>query len=200
MRIISGNMGGRKLRAPEGMGTRPILDRVKAALFDVLGARLAMPGELPAVDVLDIFCGGGSLGIESLSRGAASCTFVEAERTALACLRDNITTLGLSNKSHVVSSSAERAVIPNGPCGAYGLIFLDPPYRMSEDGSSGSTIARIFHRLGSDVPVTPDVMLAWRFSSDCQAGTRMGGWQQVERRSWGTMSIAFMTFDRGDGR
>ena len=197
MRIIAGSMRGKTLQAPEGLSTRPILDRVKAALFDVLGARLAMPGELPEIDVLDIFCGGGSLGIEALSRGASSCTFVESEQNALACLRDNLSTLGLQGRSKIVVGSADRAIVPAAPSGSFGLIFVDPPYRLSEECSPGSALYRVMERLGREVHVASEALLVWRLSSDCSAPTQIGGWQQVERRSWGTMSISFMSFEHG---
>src|SRR5262249_27025294 len=83
MRIIAGRHQHRKLVTPRGLDTRPMLDRVKQALFDALGSRYSQPGRLAPLNVLDVYCGGGTLGIESLSRGAAWCTFVENSPAAL---------------------------------------------------------------------------------------------------------------------
>jgi 16S rRNA (guanine966-N2)-methyltransferase len=96
MRVVAGQFRGRRLQAPPGETTRPILDRAKVALFDWLGAQLSQPGDLPPIHVLDMFCGAGSLGIEALSRGVASCTFVEKDKEALQSLRMNLAQLGIS--------------------------------------------------------------------------------------------------------
>ncbi len=101
VRIVGGEWRGRPLAAPAGRGTRPTSDKVREAMFDVLGAlprgRRALPGgSLEGQAVLDVFAGSGALGLEALSRGAATCTFVERERAALRALRDNLARLGLS--------------------------------------------------------------------------------------------------------
>ena len=84
MRVIAGTLGGRRLKAPPGRGTRPTSDRVREALF-------AMLGDLDGARVLDLFAGTGALGIEALSRGAASAVFVERDARAAAVLRANLT-------------------------------------------------------------------------------------------------------------
>ncbi len=88
MRVIAGRFGGRRLAAPRGSGTRPTSDRVREALFSMLG-------EIEGASVLDLFAGTGALGIEALSRGAASAVFVERDPAALSALRANLATLGL---------------------------------------------------------------------------------------------------------
>ena len=106
MRIIAGTWRGRKLLGPIGMGTRPILDRVKASPFDMLGSYYQCPGRIPASSVRDLFCGTGSLGLEALSRGAACCTFVERDRSALRRLRTNFSQLAAADRATVLPGSA----------------------------------------------------------------------------------------------
>lgn len=191
MRVVAGRFRGRSIVAPEGSGTRPILDRAKVALFDWLGSRLAMPGVLPPIAVLDLFCGGGSLGIESLSRGAAFVTFVDAGRAAVAALRSNIDQLKISaTEARVVPGAVEAAVIPVPPTGAYDLIFLDPPYRLTPDQSPGSTLDRLLRRLGDDIHVAGDALLIWRHEIRHQTPERIEpGWTCIERRAWGHVAI-----------
>src|SRR4051812_7880453 len=124
MRIIAGEFRGRKLLPPEGDVTRPVTDRVKQSLFDILTPLL------PGARVYDCFAGTGSMGLESLSRGAADAVFFEADRSAGARLRKNIAALGVEKRSRVVSGDVFRwfaAAPPAEP--RVDLIFLDPPYR-----------------------------------------------------------------------
>ncbi len=129
MRIIAGSLRGRKLEAPPGLITRPVTDRFKETLFNILGARLGEPGTLPALDVLDLFAGSGGLGLEAISRGAASCLFVERDRMAFKTLRQNLQTLGVRERCRAVLENAWTMRIPPAPQGRYGLVFVDPPYK-----------------------------------------------------------------------
>ena len=132
MRVIAGVFRGRKLEAPPGEVTRPITDRVKETLFNILGHRLALPGQLPGLDVLDVFAGPGSLGIEALSRGARSCVFVERDRQALRCLRQNVEDLEIDTVSTILADNAWTMRVPQKSAG-FGLIFVDPPYRDAQN-------------------------------------------------------------------
>ncbi|UVO52919.1 16S rRNA (guanine(966)-N(2))-methyltransferase RsmD [Sphingomonas sp. SUN039] len=123
MRIISGNWRGRPLIAPKGTETRPTADRTREGLFSMLVSRL---GSFEGLRVLDLFAGSGALGLEALSRGAATCTFVEQDSTALDALRTNIAKLGAAPQCDVRAQS----VTALGPAPApYDLVMLDPPYR-----------------------------------------------------------------------
>src|SRR3954464_12918408 len=102
MRIIAGRLGGRTLVAPHGRGTRPTSDRVREALFSILG-------DLSGAEVLDLYAGTGALGLEAISRGAARATFVERARPALVALRANIDKLGVSSQCEVLTTTVERA-------------------------------------------------------------------------------------------
>src|SRR5512139_1723714 len=132
MRVIAGLFRGRKLEAPPGEVTRPITDRVKETLFNILGHRLAIPGQLPGLDVLDLFAGPGSLGIEALSRGARSCVFVERDRQALRCLRQNVEQLEIDSVSTILADNAWTMRVPQRNAG-FGLIFVDPTYRDAQN-------------------------------------------------------------------
>lgn len=124
MRVIAGRLGGRRLVAPRGAATRPTSDRVREALFSALG-------DLAGLRVLDLFAGSGALGIEALSRGAATATFVERAAPALAALRANLDALGLDAEVH--GTDARRFARDASRAGrAYDLVFVDPPYRDAE--------------------------------------------------------------------
>lgn len=110
------------LRAPPGANTRPTSERVREALFSILGP--------PADDdrVLDLFAGSGGLGLEALSRGAAHATFVDSSRAALEALRHNIASLGMNARSTVLSGDAVRTVTTLQPPAPWRWVFIDPPY------------------------------------------------------------------------
>lgn len=194
MRVIAGEFRGRPLAAPPGRGTRPILDRVKVALFDWLGSRLAQPGHLPPLAVLDIFSGGGSLGIEALSRGVATCVFVESDKSALQCLRSNIETLGLGARTRVLPEAAEEANPVPLAIDGFGLIFLDPPYRLSEGVSPKSVMGRVLNNLGAVIPLIADAVVVWRYDAAMPLPTELpDGWVSIERRVWSTMAISLLS-------
>lgn len=122
MRIVAGRWGGRRLVAPPGTGTRPTADRVREALFSILGERV------DAARVLDLFAGSGALGLEALSRGAAQATFVESAPSALKALRANLAALGAPGEVHRGDALAFLRSA-RGAARQYDLVFLDPPYR-----------------------------------------------------------------------
>ncbi len=123
MRVIAGSLGGRRLRAPRGAGTRPTADRVREAVFAMLGA-------LEGARVLDLYAGSGALGIEALSRGAASAVFVERHTPALTALRANLEALGLLGGEVEIRRAEALAALQTARVRgeAYDLVFLDPPY------------------------------------------------------------------------
>jgi 16S rRNA (guanine966-N2)-methyltransferase len=190
MRVIAGRYKGRRLATPTGSTSRPILDRVKVSLFDWLGSKLREPGRLPPISVCDLFCAAGSQGIEALSRGATFCAFVDKDRAAIACLRKNLDALGITKEAVIINQPAESVAL--GPLGGDGfdLVFVDPPYRLSEDVSAGSPASRIFAGLGTRIVTRPEALVLWRHDDKCtlpQAAP--GGWTTTERRTWGSMAI-----------
>src|SRR6266496_3078891 len=128
MRIIAGKFRSRKIFAPQSDATRPITDRVKQSLFDILSPRIE------CAHVYDCFAGTGSMGLECLSRGAEHVTFFESDRSAAALLRKNIAALGVESNSTVVALDIFKwfETTPPPPR-KIDLIFLDPPYRFLRD-------------------------------------------------------------------
>lgn len=133
MRVIAGRHGGRRLAAPTGRGTRPTGDRVREALFSILGP-------LDGARVLDLFAGSGALGIEALSRGAQSAEFVDSAMAAARTIRANLETLGIR------ADVRRREAVPFLRDAArdgrqYDLVLLDPPYR--EADAIGAALAEV---------------------------------------------------------
>lgn len=136
MRIIAGQWRGRSLLAPRGDNTRPTADRAREALFSMLTSRL---GSLEGLAVADLFAGSGALGLEALSRGAASCLFVEQDKPALDALRANIATFGATTATVRAGS-----VLALGPAPApLDLLLLDPPYRTGAGAVALDKLARL---------------------------------------------------------
>jgi 16S rRNA (guanine966-N2)-methyltransferase len=126
MRIVAGRYGGRRLVAPPGSATRPTSDRVREALFSVLGPTVQ------GARVLDLYAGSGALGIEALSRGAASAVFVDRSPRAVAAIRANLEALGI--EADVCRREAAAALrTASARADAYDLVFLDPPYRRAAE-------------------------------------------------------------------
>lgn len=135
MRIIAGQWRGRTLKAPAGMETRPSADRTREALFSMLQSRL---GSFEELSVIDLFAGTGALGLEALSRGAASCTFVEQDKAALDALRANCAALG------VKADIRAQAVNTLGPAPrAYDVMMMDPPYAIRAGVPTLERLARL---------------------------------------------------------
>lgn len=125
MRVIAGTCRGRKLSVPPGVTTRPTSDRVKEALFSILSSRIDFAG----IRVLDICAGTGSLGIEALSRGAASCCFIENNASVKTVLEKNIRDTGCQQQSVIMNMDAVKALHVSAGRGCrYDLVFFDPPY------------------------------------------------------------------------
>ena len=126
MRIIAGGFRGHPLVAPRGQATRPTSDRVREALFSILG-------DIQGVQVLDLYAGSGALGLEALSRGAASATFVESARAAAVAIRRNIEALEVQDRAALLARDVRpslRGLAKQAE--RYGLVFLDPPYAQAE--------------------------------------------------------------------
>ncbi len=121
MRIVGGNLGGRVLRAPRGAATRPTSEKVREAMFQILG-------DITGARVLDLFAGAGGLGIEALSRGAAHVTFVDSARPALAAIRGNLADLDLAAHATLVAADAVAFAARASPARAWDLVLVDPPY------------------------------------------------------------------------
>lgn len=125
MRIVGGTAKGRKLFAPEGLDTRPTADRVRESVFNILSTRV------PDARVLDLFSGSGAMALEALSRGAAFAALVDASRAAFGVIRRNVDLVGWNDRCLLVNRDW-RAALERLSGDAFSLVFLDPPYRMTE--------------------------------------------------------------------
>lgn len=162
MRVVAGEFGGRRLVAPEGTATRPTTDMVRQAVFNSLQSQ----GVIEGAAVADLFAGSGAMGIEALSRGAAHCTFVERERSALTALRSNIAALGIADRCTVVATDV-LAWVP--AMRGIDIVFADPPYSFE----AWPTLLAAIH--GCDLVVA-------------EADTAVeppAGWEQVRARRYG---------------
>ena len=187
MRIIAGELGGRRIQAPPGRGTRPMLDRVREALFSSLG------GRVEGARVLDLFAGSGSLALEALSRGARHARLVEADRRAAAGLRRALAELGLEERAEVL---ALDALAPSSwGADELDLVFMDPPYRMV---TGGATRRRVLAALGelARARLAPDGLLVLHVPrGELAAGDLPAGLPARSRR-YGTNDLWFL--ERGE--
>ena len=191
MRIIAGSKRGMRLLSPATRGSRPITDRVKESLFSVLYRY-----DLPAGAVVaDLFCGVGSLGLESLSRGARFVTFVEKDPKIIATLNTNIEKAGFVQNSKVVRTDA-FGIAPAIGTGEedYDLVFVDPPYADSRNVRADSPLSGLLD-LWVD-QVTAGGLVVVRTSRDVSLSDRYGHFRIAERRTWGTMTVTILVKTR----
>jgi 16S rRNA (guanine966-N2)-methyltransferase len=183
VRIISGSAGSRRLRAPAGAGTRPTADKVRQAIFNILGPP---PAEAA---VLDLFAGAGGLGLEALSRGAARAVFVDQAPAALRCLRDNVAALEAAAQSEIVAGEGLRALRKLGAAGRrFHWIFVDPPYASDLAARALAEIAR--HGLLAEGGVAV-IEHDRRHPTDAPPGL-----VQADRRRYGDTEVSF--YRRGE--
>ena len=135
MRVVAGSAKGRRLRGTISRGARPTTERVRAAIFNILA-----PYQYEGQRILDLYAGSGSLGIEALSRGADWADFVERSQRQCEVIRGNLETTGFRNAAGVHCVAVEEA-LPGLP-GPYGLVLMDPPYRLSSAGEVLDAIAK----------------------------------------------------------
>lgn len=188
MRIIAGELRGRRIDAPEGEGTRPMLDRVREAVFSTLGEHVV------DADVLDLFAGSGALGIESLSRGARHVRFLERGAPALAVLKQNVEALGLRERARVIRGDA---VAPRSwhdkddESARYSLVFMDPPYPMIDDPNSRVKILAAVRAL-FETTLTPDAVLVLHVATRASETLRFGLGLETDLRTYGSSAIAYL--------
>ncbi|UYQ64641.1 16S rRNA (guanine(966)-N(2))-methyltransferase RsmD [Streptomyces peucetius] len=129
-RVIAGTAGGRRLAVPPGTGTRPTSDRAREGLFSSWESQL---GSIEGIRVADLYAGSGAVGLEALSRGASHALLVEADARAACVVRENVRALGLPG-AEVRTGKAEQIVTGPAPERPYDVVFLDPPYAVTDDG------------------------------------------------------------------
>jgi len=187
MRIIAGSKRGMNLFSPLGMDSRPITDRVKQSLYDVL-----QKYDLPAGKVVaDIFAGVGSLGLEALSRGAVFVTFVEQNPQIAPVLKQNIEKARFTGQSKIVKSDAFSVAWPmDAEHPLYDLAFVDPPYVDSANTQASSPLATLLIRLSERVSAGGFVIV--RTHRDTVLSQSYGPLKIIETRQWGNMAVTIL--------
>lgn len=187
MRILSGRYKGRRLLSPpSGSEARPITGRVKKSLFDMLGERLAGSA------VLDLYCGTGTMGLESLSRGARRCWFAERDKRVVSRLRRNIEALGAAGACTVWQGDVTRRLV--GWLGevdeAIDVAFVDPPYAAARRWSWSAVASTIFSPLTRRLAGDGRVVL--RLPADAECPEQLGALVVRRRRRYGEMALALL--------
>lgn len=187
MRIIAGERKGSILKAPKGQQTRPTLSRVRESLFSILGEAFV------DARVADLYAGAGGLGLEALSRGAASCVFVERARPALDALRANIEKLRYENQSTIVAQEVGRWVrsrpaLPE----PLDLVFLDPPYGSPD-------LARVIEQLAENLPLSPEALVVAQCSPRDELLEQIGLLKRHRLQIYGETALHFFSFLRDNG-
>ena len=180
MRIIAGTLKGRVLKAPKGNRTRPTADRVREALFSILGV-------LEGCNVLDLYAGTGALGIEALSRGARRAIFVESSHESMKCLLDNLRGLNLTDRSLAIHSPVERARNEIAKTSPFDLVFCDPPW------SKTVAVWELLVKTEVDQYLAPEGLLVLEHPATAEANTEQWrGLGLVLTRSWGDSAITIL--------
>ncbi len=182
MRIIAGEFRGRTILSPQSEQTRPITDRVKQSVFDVLSP------SLPDAVVYDVFAGTGSLGLESLSRGCKNALFFESDRSALTLLKKNITVLKLEDRAKVIAGDLFAWFVgPTAAAGRADILFLDPPYRfLAERSGDLRTLAEniVSKHLASGGQIV--------FRHDTRDSLELPNLAIIDTRDYGSMRVEFL--------
>ncbi|MGD9763947.1 MAG: 16S rRNA (guanine(966)-N(2))-methyltransferase RsmD [Candidatus Binatia bacterium] len=187
MRVIAGSAKGRRLRTAAGLAVRPTADRVKEALFSMLGSRFTLDG----AELLDLYAGSGALGIEGLSRGASAATFVEHDGTARRILGENLRQCGFETRATVLASPVERAL---RSCARerrrFDGVLLDPPY------GRGLVDATLRQLADGDV-VRPGGWVAVEHHADEGPDTAYGDLQLTAAKRYGKTALALFSKPQG---
>lgn len=188
MRIIAGTHRGRRIEAPKGEGTRPMLDRVREAVFSTLGERVE------GADVLDLFAGSGALSLECASRGARSVRAIERGAKAHAVLKSNVQELGCADVVRVVRGDAlapkswREAAAPDA---RYTLAFMDPPYPMIVDPADRAHVFTAIGALFGGV-LAPDATLVLHVPTRESETLRLARDLERDVRTYGTSAIVYV--------
>lgn len=183
MRVVSGSAKGRPLKAVPGTGTRPTTDKVKEALFSMIG---------PYFDggtALDLFAGSGGLGIEALSRGVDKAVFVDLEPKSIEVIRTNLKATKLEDQAAVYRNDAGRALKALAKRGTrFDLVFLDPPYRMK----NGDELMQTMHDLEL---LEPGATIVLEYESKYEYPERFGPFEQTRKSVYGETAVSIYLYE-----
>ena len=180
MRVISGALKGRRIETPPGRGTRPVLTRVRKAVFD------ALQFEVPGGTVLDLFGGSGSYAIEALSRGAERATIVELDPPAYRVMVTNVKALGIEARTECLLMDAREAIPKLGRQGKrYDIVFAAPP-------QGQGLIASTFSWMREHPVLAPEgLVVAQHHPREYRGGLAKEGWQLIRERWYGNTVVGF---------
>ena len=182
MRIIGGEKRGRRLVEWHGAGIRPLRDRVRTALFDILAERVV------GAEFLDLFAGTGAVGLEALSRGARRATFVDSSARAIRIIRENARRLGYEDRTEVMQGDALKAVRTLARRGRkFDLVFVGAPY-------SGDLALRSASALGNSGPLSPGATVVVEVFRKTEPALRYGGLKLDSVRQYGETRLLFYRF------
>ena len=187
LRIIGGKGRGVRLEGPGRNQTRPMTDRVKESLFNIIAQ------DVPGAIVADCFAGSGALGLEAISRGATRACFVEKSRQAAGVIRQNIATAHFEDQSQIVVVDLYRRGWETLPdlSEPYNLIFLDPPYAHARGLDGESPLSRLLEGFSDWQGGARDVILILRHERDVRPPKRYGRLEKTDRREYGTTTLSF---------
>jgi 16S rRNA (guanine966-N2)-methyltransferase len=177
MRVIGGEAKGRRLKMVRGTNTRPISDRVKEALFSILGERVE------EARFLDLYAGTGSVGIEALSRGAAWAVFVDQQRQAIFTIKDNLEQTGLKDRAQVVRSDVFAFLGKQGP-EPFDLVYVAPPqYRQ--------LWSKTLNALDGSVLLAPEGVVVAQIHPKEYVDLKLEALELADRRKYGSTMLCF---------
>lgn len=182
MRVVSGTCKGRSLKPVPGHSTRPTADKVKEAIFNMIGPYFE------GGKGLDLFAGSGNLGIEALSRGLGSVVFVDRDGKAVHVIKENIKACGLEERAEIYRNDAERALKAlNKREARFDCIFLDPPYNKQQ-------LVKLLEILSRQNLVSPSGIIVCEHSADVQLPAQVGSLLKVKDERYGMIAISIYTF------
>ena len=186
MRVIRGTAGGRKLKSPRGVQIRPMMERVRGALFDMLEAQ----GNL-GDRVLDLYAGTGAVGIEALSRGAEAADFVESHPLCCRTIRENLRTTGLEDRGRIFRRRVEQVLtrphllaLPSGETPTYALVSITPPY-------ANTDIVEITRLLADSDLLRPDSIAVVEHPRTFEMPERVSRLVRFRHRRYGATALSF---------
>jgi 16S rRNA (guanine966-N2)-methyltransferase len=185
------------LLVPKGKITRPIPDGVRQALFSSLGSEYGTAGELPDLNVVDMFAGTGSFGLECLSRGAKLCLFVEKNPAAMSVLRQNIDKLKMQGRVWLVHGNAFECDIPPAPDEVgWQLVYLDPPYINVEVNIDTMSVPNLLIAISDTNLLSSDAKVILRHPSSTDYERRLGKLSPYRTRTYGSMRFTWFQYDK----
>ena len=188
LRVIAGSARSLPLKSVRGSGTRPTTDRIKETLFNMIAP------EIPGCRFLDLFSGSGAIGIEALSRGAASAAFVEQDRGALQVIRQNLNFTHLTEHARVIAGDAVRTVVSMDGEKSFGVIFMDPPYEHEFE-------RRVLEALRDNSIVDADTLIIVEAAAETGFGyVEDLGFQIIKDKSYGSNRHVFLKKKEMAGR